>query len=121
MGLIPENELSKGSNVSLNPITNGAVVDQDRQTSIPGVYACGNVLHVHDLVDFVSEEAEMAGRYASRIYFAHLRQLKYEGAMDFYENGHLTFAGFSNFNDLTLNTKINFSINKELYEELKKL
>ena len=65
VGLIPENELSKSANVSLSPVTNGAVVDQDRQTNIPGIFACGNVLHVHDLVDFVSEEAEIAGKAAA--------------------------------------------------------
>lgn len=65
VGLIPENELSKGADVSIDRITNGAVVDQDRQTSCEGVFACGNVLHVHDLVDFVSEEAEIAGRSAA--------------------------------------------------------
>ena len=65
VGLIPENELSKAAKVDLSPITSGAIVDQDRQTSIPGVFACGNVLHVHDLVDFVSEEAEIAGKAAA--------------------------------------------------------
>lgn len=65
VGLIPENELSKTASVKLDRITNGAVVDQDRQTEIPGIYACGNVLHVHDLVDFVSEEAEIAGKSAA--------------------------------------------------------
>ncbi len=65
VGLIPENELSKKANVDLNCITGGAVVDQDRQTSVAGIFACGNVLHVHDLVDFVSEEAEIAGRSAA--------------------------------------------------------
>ncbi len=65
VGLIPENELSKGAEVELSPITSGAVVDQDRQTSVPGIFACGNVLHVHDLVDFVSEEAEIAGKSAA--------------------------------------------------------
>ena len=60
-GLIPENELTKGANISLDRITNGASVDQDRQTDTEGIYACGNVLHVHDLVDYVSEEAEIAG------------------------------------------------------------
>ena len=65
VGLIPENELSKGAEISLDSITNGAVVDQDRQTSCKGVFACGNVLHVHDLVDFVSEEAEIAGQSAA--------------------------------------------------------
>ena len=65
VGLIPENELTKAANVALSPITSGAIVDQDRQTTIPGVFACGNVLHVHDLVDFVSQEAEIAGKAAA--------------------------------------------------------
>ena len=65
VGLIPENELTRGADIDISNITNGAVVDQDRQTSIEGVYACGNVLHVHDLVDFVSEEAEIAGKAAA--------------------------------------------------------
>ncbi len=65
VGLIPENELSKTASVVLDRVTNGAVVDQDRQTEVPGIYACGNVLHVHDLVDFVSEEAEIAGKSAA--------------------------------------------------------
>ena len=66
VGLIPENELSKGAAVELSGITSGAVVDQDRQTSVEGIFACGNVLHVHDLVDFVSEEAEIAGKAAAK-------------------------------------------------------
>ncbi|MEE1042639.1 MAG: NAD(P)/FAD-dependent oxidoreductase, partial [Clostridia bacterium] len=61
VGLIPENELTTGAGVKISKITNGAEVDQDRQTSVEGIFACGNVLHVHDLVDFVSEEAEIAG------------------------------------------------------------
>ena len=64
VGLIPENELSKSAKVDLSAITNGAVVDQDRQTSVEGIFSCGNVLHVHDLVDYVSEEAEIAGKAA---------------------------------------------------------
>lgn len=66
VGLIPENELTKSAGIDLSGITNGAVVDQDRQTSVEGVFACGNVLHVHDLVDFVSEEAEIAGKSAAQ-------------------------------------------------------
>lgn len=62
VGLIPENELSKCAGIELDPVTNGAIVDQNRETSVKGIYACGNVLHVHDLVDFVSEEAEIAGK-----------------------------------------------------------
>lgn len=64
-GLIPENELSQGMGVRMNPVTNGPVVDESLETSIPGVLACGNVLHVHDLVDFVSEEAKCAGECAA--------------------------------------------------------
>jgi NADPH-dependent 2,4-dienoyl-CoA reductase/sulfur reductase-like enzyme len=65
-GLIPENELTAQAGVPMDRITNGALVDGDRQTSIPGVFACGNVLHVHDLVDYVSEEAAIAGEAAVR-------------------------------------------------------
>ncbi len=65
VGLIPENELSKGAGLALDARTKGCFVDENRQTDIPGVFACGNVLHVHDLVDFVSEEAEIAGRAAA--------------------------------------------------------
>ena len=66
VGLIPENELSKGAGVELDKVTGGAVVDEHRQTSVPGVFACGNVLHVHDLVDNVSAEAMIAGAAAAR-------------------------------------------------------
>lgn len=65
VGLIPENELTKQADISLDRITNGAAVDQDRETEVEGIYACGNVLHVHDLVDYVSEEAEIAGQAAA--------------------------------------------------------
>lgn len=65
VGLIPENELSKCADVELSAVTSGAVVDQDRQTSVEGIFSCGNVLHVHDLVDFVSDEAEIAGKAAA--------------------------------------------------------
>ena len=65
VGLLPENELSKTARVPLDRITGGAVVDQDRQTEVEGVFACGNVLHVHDLVDYVSEESAVAGKSAS--------------------------------------------------------
>ncbi len=65
VGLIPENELSKGAGVELSLGTKGAVVYQNRETSVSGVFACGNVLQVHDLVDFVSEESQLAGKSAS--------------------------------------------------------
>lgn len=65
VGLIPENELTKSAGITLDRVTNGAVVDQDRSTEVEGIFACGNVLHVHDLVDFVSKEAEIAGQGAA--------------------------------------------------------
>ena len=65
VGLIPENELTKGAGIALSPKTRGAEVSQTRETSAEGIFACGNVLQVHDLVDFVSEEAEIAGRCAA--------------------------------------------------------
>ncbi len=65
VGLIPENELSKTARVELSPRTRGAVVYENRETSVEGIFACGNVLQVHDLVDFVSEEAELAGKSAA--------------------------------------------------------
>jgi NADPH-dependent 2,4-dienoyl-CoA reductase/sulfur reductase-like enzyme len=64
-GLIPENELTKAAGIPLDRITNGATVNEHRETETPGIFACGNVLHVHDLVDYVSEEAELAGRSAA--------------------------------------------------------
>ena len=66
-GLIPENELSQSAGVTINPITNGPAVNESLETNIPGVFAAGNVLHVHDLVDFVSEEAAAAGRNAAAV------------------------------------------------------
>lgn len=64
-GLLPENELSRAAGVALNPVTGGPAVNESLETSIPGVFAAGNVLHVHDLVDFVSEEAGAAGAHAA--------------------------------------------------------
>jgi NADPH-dependent 2,4-dienoyl-CoA reductase/sulfur reductase-like enzyme len=66
VGLIPENELSAGASVKMESRTSGASVDDTFMTSIPGVFSCGNVLHVHDLVDHVSEEAALAGEFACR-------------------------------------------------------
>lgn len=65
-GLIPENELSRNMGVDIEPITNGPSVNESLETNIEGVFACGNVLHVHDLVDFVSEEASAAGKNAAK-------------------------------------------------------
>ncbi len=67
VGLIPENELTRAAGIPMDPITGGAVVDEHCQTQIPGIFACGNVLQVHDLVDYVSEEAERAGLGAANL------------------------------------------------------
>jgi len=69
VGLIPENELSRKLGVQINPVTSGAFVNNYFETSVDGVFACGNVLHVHDLVDFVSEESEQAGKSAVEYIF----------------------------------------------------
>ena len=65
VGLIPENKLLEDAGIAIDPHTNGAVVDENLQTNVPGVFSAGNVLHVHDLVDFVSEEAKTAGKNAA--------------------------------------------------------
>ena len=89
VGLIPENELTKEAGVTLSPVTRGPVVNERLETSVPGIFAAGNVLHVHDLVDYVSEEAARAGRAAA----AFLREKEEKGP----ENGNgeipVTFAG----------------------------
>jgi NADPH-dependent 2,4-dienoyl-CoA reductase/sulfur reductase-like enzyme len=66
VGLIPENELSRGAGVNIDRITSGPIVDESMQTSATGVFACGNVVHVHDLVDFVTQESRLAGFGASK-------------------------------------------------------
>lgn len=66
VGLIPENELTRSAGIMLDPVTNGAIVDEYRQTSRHGIFACGNVLQVHDLVDYVTEESQLAGEGAAK-------------------------------------------------------
>ena len=66
VGLLPENELSRNLGIEMNPTTSGPIVDEGLETNIEGIFACGNVLHVHDLVDFVSEEATVAGKNAAK-------------------------------------------------------
>ena len=65
VGLVPENELSRSAGIEIDSRTNGATVNEEMMTSVPGIFACGNVLHVHDLVDFVTEEAQKAGKAAA--------------------------------------------------------
>lgn len=66
IGLIPENELSKSAEIEIDPITNGPIVNNAYETNIEGIFACGNVLHVHDLVDNVTKESREAGKYAAK-------------------------------------------------------
>jgi NADPH-dependent 2,4-dienoyl-CoA reductase/sulfur reductase-like enzyme len=66
VGLIPENELSREAGIQINNVTSGPIVDELMQTTIDGVFACGNVVHVHDLVDFVTEESVLAGKGAAK-------------------------------------------------------
>lgn len=65
VGLIPENELTRAAGIAMDPRTNGAIVYENMETSVPGIFACGNVVHVHDLVDYVSAESERAGAAAA--------------------------------------------------------
>ena len=66
VGLIPENELTRMAGIIIDPVTNGAIVDEYRQTNRPGIFACGNVLQVHDLVDYVTAESQLAGEGAAK-------------------------------------------------------
>jgi pyruvate/2-oxoglutarate dehydrogenase complex dihydrolipoamide dehydrogenase (E3) component len=66
VGLIPENELSRKAGIAMDSVTNGPIVDSNMETSVQGIFACGNVVHVHDLVDFVTEESRHAGRAAAK-------------------------------------------------------
>ena len=77
-GLIPENELSRELGVEMSPVTSGPLVNESLETNVEGVFACGNVLHVHDLVDFVSQEAQAAGKHAAQ----YVLQGKKQGGRD---------------------------------------
>ncbi len=77
VGLIPENELTRAVGIDLDPVTSGAVVDEYRETSRKGVFACGNVLHVHDLVDYVTLESQTAGEGAARYVLGKTEEAEY--------------------------------------------
>jgi len=76
IGLIPENDLSKNFGVKLSQVTGGAIVDENLETSVSGVFACGNALHVHDVVDFVTLEAEKAGKSAAEYVLGKMRKMQ---------------------------------------------
>lgn len=76
VGLIPENELTRQAGITIDPVTNGPLVNESMETSIEGIFACGNVVHVHDLVDFVTEESQRAGKSAARYVLGILKSNK---------------------------------------------
>lgn len=76
VGLLPENELSKKAKIKLSSVTGGSIVDESLETSVSGIFACGNVLHVHDLVDHVSEESSLAGKNAASYLKGRLKKEK---------------------------------------------
>jgi len=78
VGLIPENELTRNAGIAIDEVTGGAIIDERMQTSVPGIFACGNVLHVHDVVDYVSMEGDKAGKDAAEY---SLGKAKMEGAI----------------------------------------
>ena len=90
-GLIPENELTRGAGIPIDRITNGASVDQNRQTNTEGVFACGNVLHVHDLVDYVSEESEIAGK-AAAAYVMNTKSESIANAIELHTDGKVRYT-----------------------------
>lgn len=92
VGLIPENELTRSAGVSLDRVTSGARVDQSRQTETQGIFSCGNVLHVHDLVDFVSEEAEIAGKGAAELILGKDGNEKLENAISVTATGGVRYT-----------------------------
>lgn len=88
VGLIPENELSKKAGVKLNQRTKGPEIAPDKGTSVPGIYACGNVVKVHELVDYVSEEGEMAGKQAARFAISEMNMTESDKINSESHNGH---------------------------------
>jgi NADPH-dependent 2,4-dienoyl-CoA reductase/sulfur reductase-like enzyme len=107
-GLIPENELSLMAGIRLDPVTGGAVVDETRQTNIAGVFAGGNVLHVHDLVDNVSWESELAGESAAK--FAMERDLGEKGTINLKAGTNIRYIvpqTISGQRDTTLYMRVN--------------
>ena len=107
-GLIPENELSRACNIEINSATNGPVVNESFETSVPGIFACGNVLHVHDLVDYVSEESARAGRSAAK--FVNSSKAS-DGPVVQIKNGNgvrYTVPSFIRLNELDDNVTIRF-------------
>ncbi len=110
-GLIPENELSACAGVKLDGITKGAIVNESRMTDIDGIFACGNVLHVHDIVDFVSEEAEIAGKGAAEYILS--KKLEYK-AIPVKPVGKVRYTVPQLISDTSGNVKVYFRVSDKL-------
>lgn len=112
VGLIPENELTRQAGISIDARTGGAVVFQDMQTSMSGVFACGNAAHVHDLVDFVTEESMRAGKAAAR-FAMHGKEQEYN-ILDIKNGDGITYTVPQRIciNRLDANTDIFFRVNR---------
>ena len=130
VGLVPENELTVKANIKMNSSTNGAIVDQNRETSIPGIFACGNVLHVHDLVDYVSLEAEIAGlaaaKYISnknydRVCINVLKDEKIKYVIPSIITEIKDVKLFFRVNDVYKNVKVNIKVNGVIVDSKKKI
>ena len=106
VGLIPENELSREAGASIDRITSGPVVDESMQTSIPGVFACGNVVHVHDLVDFVTQESRLAGYGAAKYIKGELDSGK--EVINTRATGGVRYVVPHNINPVNINESVNF-------------
>ena len=111
VGLIPENELTRKAGIQMDPRTNGAVVFENMETSLEGVFACGNVVHVHDLVDYVTQESARAGKSAAE-YIAHGEK---DGRVISLKNGNgvtYTVPQKIRLNDETKNSEVFFRVNR---------
>lgn len=112
VGLIPENELTRNAGIEMDRRTNGPVVFENMQTSVPGIFACGNVVHVHDLVDFVTAESEKAGRSAAEYILNGEKEVK--TVLDLACGNHVTYTvpQHIRLENVTGNTEVSFRVNR---------
>ncbi|GCF94762.1 pyridine nucleotide-disulfide oxidoreductase [Enterococcus florum] len=119
VGLVPENELSRSAGVVLDRQTNGAIVYENMETSIPGIFACGNVVHVHDLVDFVSAESTRAGEAAAE-YILQQNTLDQEACLSVKNGEHVTYVVPQKIRKANMGKKVElfFRVNKVFDDSL---
>lgn len=108
VGLIPENELSRAAGIEMDARTGGPIVFENMETSLPGVFACGNVVHVHDLVDFVTAESQKAGRFAG----AYEARLKSDAAAVLCAGNGVTYTVPQKIRDMSQNTEVFFRVDR---------